>query len=221
MTLLCACLHIHWFCKIPLGMSRHTFGSSPCEYRVYVYIILSSCRTPTPLINPQCTLIQSLVRTSSLSHHYWILLHVTTSCTVHHVLLVFTIWFCWFLSSAGRLMGTSYGCSREESVLWGRLVVLIRMSWAKMETGSLDKDELKDGEEGGKKTLPPAGNKYGCLCGCVSQLARDQTVLWNLWPVTLQWGVPRLQSSSRAVQAPPCQCVSLRVLWVRVCVWPM
>ena len=133
MTLLCACLHIHWFCKIPLGMSRHTFGSSPCEYRVYVYIILSSCRTPTPLINPQCTLIQSLVRTSSLSHHYWILLHVTTSCTVHHVLLVFTIWFCWFLSSAGRLMGTSYGCSREESVLWGRLVVLIRMSWAKME----------------------------------------------------------------------------------------
>ena len=134
MTLLCACLHLHWFCKIPLGMSRHTFGSSPCEYRVYVYIILSSCRTPTPLINPQqCTLIQSLVRTSSLSHHYWILLHVTTSCTVHHVLLVFTIWFCWFLSSAGRLMGTSYGCSREESVLWGRLVVLIRMSWAKME----------------------------------------------------------------------------------------
>ena len=117
-------------------MSRHTFGSkhsSPCEYRAYVYIILSSCRTPTPLINPQCTLIQSLVRTSSLSHHYWILLHVTTSCTVHHVLLVFTIWFCWFLSSAGRLMGTSYGCSREESVLWGRLVVLIRMSWAKME----------------------------------------------------------------------------------------
>ena len=136
MTLLCACLHVHWFCKIPLGMSRHTFGSkhsSPCEYRAYVYIILSSCRTPTPLINPQCTLIQSLVRASSLSHHYWILLHVTTSCTVHHVLLVFTIWFCWFLSSAGRLMGTSYGCSREESVLWGRLVVLIRMSWAKME----------------------------------------------------------------------------------------
>ena len=38
------------------------------------------------------------------------------------------------------------------------------------QTGSLDKDELgKDGEEGGKKTLPPAGNKYGCLCGCVRE----------------------------------------------------
>ena len=53
-----------WFCKSPWACLYLVVNIVLCSL-----IVLSSfCRTPTPLINPQCTLVQSLVRPSAYAH---------------------------------------------------------------------------------------------------------------------------------------------------------